>query len=259
MAARRCNHDPRNPRLNLQCAVPANLPELNRLAMDACARIVTERDKFPALGNGRGQRRLLFTSPYRERRSERLEAFVLVLRSVFLHMDALSLRSGKTLRDGSCDAIDEEQMSKETGVEPRRLQRAKRDLIDAGFLTWHQPVKKYCTCDVVGCEGLPKGLCPAGGERRHRSFPAVLTVTMSCFVALGITTKRVVDLQRGTYEHRRSFPTPLADITLQRERRRAIAAREREAKVAAAAAESLGRINVANAARIARLFGRKNE
>jgi hypothetical protein len=256
--SRRCQHDPRNPRLTLKCAVPANLPELNRLAFAACARIVLERNKFPELGNGRGQRRFLFTSPHRERRSQRLEAIVLVARCIFLHMDVLSLRSGKTLRDGSCDAVDVAQMMKDTGLTFPRTARARRDLISAGFLTWHQPIKKYCTCDVVGCEGAPKGLCHNGGERKHRAFPAILTVTMSFFKRLGLTVDEVKWLQRGTQEKRKSFPRPIVDITLQRDRRRAIRAQQHAGAVAERAATA-SRMVIASAARVAKLYGRKNE
>lgn len=252
-------HDPRDPRLELKCAVPENLPELCRLMYDACARIVLERNKFPELGNGRGQRRFLFTSPDRERRIERLVAMCLVARSIALHMDVLTCRSGKTRRDGSCDAVDEQRMAEETGLTHYRMTRAKRDLISAGFLEWHQEVKRYCTCDVHGCQGLPRGLCPDGGERRYRALPAILKVTMSFFVKLGITVKHVIELQKGTYEFRRSFPSPILDVLLQRERRRAIAAQERAAKVAADMADTASRIVTESAARVARMFGRKNE
>jgi hypothetical protein len=228
------------------------MPKLVEKSMAACDAIVLDRNRFPELGNGRGQRRFLFTQRNRERRSQRLEAIALVAKDVFFHMDVLSRRSGKTRSDGrkSCDAVDVDQIAKETDLYHRRVERARADLISAGYFDWHQPIKEY---DVTDADGNPTG------EKAWRAFAAVLTVQMLFFERLGIHRKDVLQMQQEVYDYRTIGPDPILDIRLQRERRRQERAMNHAEKLADLGRHNASRIVTASAARVAKLYGRKDE
>jgi hypothetical protein len=101
----RALNDLRLARLRLVVDIPEKLPAVLREAIEACAMIVEERERFPELGSGRGQRRFLFGQRDRERHLLRLEAIAKVLMSLLLHCDLVTLRCGRRRRDNSCDAF----------------------------------------------------------------------------------------------------------------------------------------------------------
>jgi len=225
----RALNDLRLARLKLRVSIPENLPALLREAIDACMLIVEEREKFPELGSGRGQRRFLFGDKDRERHLLRLEAIAKVLMSLLFHCDLVTLRCGRRRRDNSCDAFRTHparpradgrpsplpSIQGETGLSWSRVSNALADLRDAGFVTSHQPRRDY--------QG-------EAGETRYRAFPTVHSVTKTCFARLGIDLGWLED-ERGKANARDlAGPEPIVDIRMVRERRRLIRAQQLAAK-----------------------------
>jgi hypothetical protein len=207
-------HDLRLARLRLARPTRENLPAVLLEAMAACALIVTERGRFPELGSGRGQRRFLFTGG-RERDIRRLEACALVLKVILGQTDLVTLRSGKTRRDGTCDSITNLQITQWTRLSLKRVSRALRDLRAAGYLTCHQPRKRYYLDD---------------GAEKWRAFPVVRVVTITCFVRLGIPAE-LLQLERDKASRRqREQPAPIVDVRLQRAHQRIVRAQRMAAK-----------------------------
>lgn len=214
--SRRCQHDPRNPRTRLRCAIPANLPALLLSAIERCDRVVLRRGEFPELGSGRGQKRFAFTSGGRERRSQRLEAISLVLQSVLLHTDLVTLRSGRRRRDNSCAAVTEDQIARETGLHLARVRRARRDLVDAGYLTKaQQPRRSYID---------------AAGAMAWKAYAGVCQVTATLFVRLGISVRVLEDQRRQKRLLDETGPAPIIDIRARRARQQLVRAQAIAAK-----------------------------
>jgi hypothetical protein len=63
----RALNDLRLARVRLKKPVRPNLPAVLLDAMAACSLIVEDRERFPELGCGKGQKRFQFGSPNRER------------------------------------------------------------------------------------------------------------------------------------------------------------------------------------------------
>lgn len=225
----RALNDLRLARLKLRVGIPEKFPALLREAIDACVLIVEERERFPELGSGRGQRRFLFTNKDRERHLMRLEAIALVLMSLVFHVDLVTLRCGRRRRDNSCDALRTHparrradgsapkvsSVQDETGLSWSRVAAALRDLRDAGFITSHQPRADY--------EG-------EAGETRWRSFPTIHTVTKTCFARLGIDLGWLEDERGKATQRAQEGPAPIVDVRMMRERRRLIRAQQIAAK-----------------------------
>jgi hypothetical protein len=221
----RALNDRRLARLRLRKAVSEKLPAYLRDAIEACAQIVTERERFPELGSGRGQERFRFTESFRERDLRRLEACAKVLMCIFSHLDLVRLRMGKPRRDGSCDAMyiarprrregrapvdrwTQTTIEDETGLGRSALFEALRDLRAAGYIDVHQPVKRYED--------------ELTGDWRFRGMPAVITVSKLVFQRLGLDLVKLEE-QRGHASMReKSEPEPLVDVRLARARQRVI-------------------------------------
>jgi hypothetical protein len=236
----RALNDLRLARLRLCKEVSEKLPGYLRDAIEACAQIVTERERFPELGSGRGQKRFRFTESFRERDLRRLEACAKVLMCIFSHLDLVRLRMGKPRRDGSCDAMyiarprrregrtyvdrwSQKTIEEETGLARSALFEALRDLRAAGYIDVHQPVKRYED--------------EATGEWKFRGMPAVITVSKLVFQRLGLDLAKLEE-QRGFASTReRTEPEPLVDVRLARARQRVI----REQKVLAAKSYRMSR------------------
>lgn len=233
----RAQNDLRLARLRLRVPVPENLPLVLQDLIDACALIVTDRDRFPELGSGRGQARFQFTDSQRERDLRRLEAIAKAAMSMFLHMDLPTMRNGRPRRDNSCDSIRVARprprqgralvdrtkwrtMEDETGLGRSALFDALRDGRDAGYWESHQPRKSYA--DEVT------------GDERWRGFPAVYVVKKAFIERLlgkeGL--ERFEEQRRLASERQRNReePAPIMDIRLRRERQRLIRTQARAAK-----------------------------
>jgi len=229
----RALNDLRLARLKLRKPVRENLPAVLIEAMAACLQIVEERDRFPELGSGRGQERFKFTASHRERDLRRLEAITLVAQCLLSHADLVTLRSGKTRRDNSCDSIRVARprprngrafvdraawssMETETGLTRTRIFEALRDGRDAGYWVSHQPRRSYVD--------------DTSGEERWRGFPAVYQVTKLFFQRLGIDLEWLEEERRKAAQRQREEPAPIVDIRLRRERQRMVRAQARAAK-----------------------------
>lgn len=205
--------------------LPENFPALLRDAVTACPQIVTDRDRFPDLGSGRGRQRLLFTDRNRERHLLRLEAIAQVLPVMLIHYSLVDGRVGRRKSDGSCDALRTyrprdikgrpplpakafaaNSIEKESGVTRHALTGALADLRDAEWLTTKQWCEEYVD--------------EATGEKKHRAGPAIHTLTVRCFEALGITEEKLIEQQDKASERRRIGPDPdeKDDIRLRRAR-----------------------------------------
>lgn len=232
----RALNDLRLARLKLRKPVRENLPAVLLEAMAGCLQIVEERDRFPELGSGRGQERFQFTSSHRERDLRRLEAIALVGQCLLSHTDLVTLRSGKTRRDNSCDSIRValprprggrafvdrgawSSMETETGLTRTRLFDALRDGRDAGYWTSHQPRRSYEGDD---------------GQELWRGFPAVYQLSKLFFQRLGIDLAWLEEQRQKASRRQREEPAPIVDIRLRRERQRVIRSQAMAAKRATA-------------------------
>lgn len=220
----RALNDLRLARLRLQVPIPDSLPKLLQDGIDACTLIVTDRDRFPELGSGRGQARFQFSGSMRERDLRRLEACAKVLMCVLLHLDLVRQRMGKPRRDGSCDALwiarpryrdgrdrlyvdrfQQATIEKETGLGRTALYCALADVRDAGFINIHQPVKRYETRD---------------GRVRFRGFPSVITVNMLLWQRLGFDPEDVKEQGKLANQREKQADPVILDVRFVRERRR---------------------------------------
>jgi hypothetical protein len=237
-------NDLRLARLRLARPLRENLPGLLLEAMAACEQIVTDRGRFPELGSGRGQRRFLFTTPHRERDVRRLEAIALVLKAILSVTDLVTLRSGPTRRDGSCNSITNERIQKWTRLSDDRVERALRDLRAAGYLTCHQPRRDYLLDD---------------GARCWRAYPVVRTVTVTCLSRLGISGDRVRYQRDQASKRQREAPEPLVDVRLARERQRLVRGQQLAAKRARLNETDQAALRARQQARLERIYGRRKE
>src|SRR6266849_3296590 len=118
---------------------PANLPRFIADAIERWSRIRTSPGAFPEIHASEGlpareQRKMEW------RRDSRLEAIFLVGQALLLHMDILSLRAGlpRQRADRDMGGLGHKRLAELTGLSPRRLARAIADMVDAGWLTFHQ-------------------------------------------------------------------------------------------------------------------------
>lgn len=149
----RCGHDPRRPRLALRTA-PATrgrLPFLISAAIERAEEMYTDRRLFPELGD--------------RKRSERIEAMVVVSKCLLRNTDRLTLRSGRRQPDGSFVGISVTTIAKWAGLEltrggrggrlvPQRAYRAIWDLRDAGWLRLTQPIERRPDGSRRGLAGI---------------------------------------------------------------------------------------------------------
>jgi hypothetical protein len=243
----------------LKHAIRHELPALNRAAISACVLIVTERERFPELGNGKGQARFLFTSKDRERHLLRLEAMALVLMCLLSHMDLVTRRAGRRRRDGSCDAIRackpygkraqglrrrdaQTTIESETGLGRSAVERALSDLRAGEYVESFKRSKKYWH--------------EPSGTWKHRGFPAIHIITKRCLERLGITLEWLEEQAAAASKRQQEGPDPVVDV-------RAVRAQQRIVRQQALAAKRarLETAELAKAAedRLERLFGKKLE
>ena len=233
----RALNDLRLARLRLRVEIPENLPAIVQDLIEACLLIVTERDRFPELGSGRGQERFGFSDSMRERDLRRLETIALAGMSMLLHMDLVTMRNGQPRRDSSCNSLRVARprprkgrtlinrtawrtMEDETGRSRTALFEALRDGRDAGYWESHQPKKSYEDEDTH--------------EERWRSFPAVYVIKKA-FIERLLGKERMQEFEEqrqkaAARQRERQEPAPIVDIRLRRERQRIIRSQARAAK-----------------------------
>lgn len=152
MTGNRCGHDRARPRLSLPAAPPVRgrFPYLIATAIERAEGLYTDRSLFPELGE--------------RKRSERIEAMVLVAKCLLRNTDRLTLRSGRRLSDGSFAGISVQTIAKWAGLEltrgrpgklvPQRAYRAIWDLRDAGWLRCSQPIERLADGSRRGLAGI---------------------------------------------------------------------------------------------------------
>jgi hypothetical protein len=148
----RCGHDRRNPRLELEHPETRGkpFPWLIRTALERLEGLYRHRELFPELGA--------------RKRSERIEAMVLVAKAVVRNTDRLTLRSGHPQADGTVRGITVVTMAKWARLHVARRrsgrltsQRACRalwDLRDAGYIDCTQPIEKRADGSRRGLAGV---------------------------------------------------------------------------------------------------------
>lgn len=147
----RCGHDRRNPRLVLDR--PESLkqqPWVIKQFVERCDQLYYDRTLFPELGP--------------RKRSERIEAMVLVLRAIGRTTDRLTLRSGQRQADGTVRGYTMVTISRWCGLlvakrpsgrlHAQRAQRALWDLRDAGFVNLTQPIERKKSGALRGLAGI---------------------------------------------------------------------------------------------------------
>lgn len=229
-----------------------------------CAQIITDPHRFPALGNGRGQRRL-FTSRQRYKRCRpRREMHAKILAALARHMDLLTMRDGPTRNDrrGSCNAMTEEQLARDAGalfescsVKDRQEREAHdatgmrafrsglRDLEDAGLIKRDQPKTQYCSnCGDTIDPARGKHVCECGGgvrdadgvpeHWRWMSYPTVITLTVAAFEMVGLA-EALEDARKYAYDEKQKEklgPEPIVDVRVERAKRWVVQAQQLAAK-----------------------------
>ena len=143
-AGNRCGHDPAKPRLELRSGTlktrGKNFPWIIQQFLTRVTALYRDRSLFPQLGA--------------HKRSERIEAMVLVARAIGRTTDLLTLRSGARNRDGTVTGYTAETLARWTGLEVQRTYRALWDLRDAGLLTLTQPIEVKANGDRRGLAGI---------------------------------------------------------------------------------------------------------
>jgi len=83
----------------------------------------------------------------------RRRAYILVIGAMLIWMDVPSLRVGKLMADGRVFGVGQKWLREVTGIGKRRIRRVIADLVDAGYLTWTQPIARYVKAGAPGGVG----------------------------------------------------------------------------------------------------------
>lgn len=138
----KCGHDPRHPRFELQVkgtrAKP--FPHLIQRLLDGLEGLYNDRALFPELGP--------------RKRSERIEAMVLVAKAIARNTDRLTLRSGRRLDDGTFVGITMKTIARWARLNVQRAFRALWDLRDAGYVDLYQPIEERKDGSRRGLAGI---------------------------------------------------------------------------------------------------------
>jgi hypothetical protein len=181
--SRRCDHDPRAPRLQLQVPLAPNLPRFVRDMVDRARLIYTHPHRFPELTGE------AFTdgARVRMRRSSHREAIALVVASLARRCDRRTLRVGDQRDDGLCTGITVVEHSKFTGLSGSRVKRALTTLRLAGYENGLQPVVRLRT-------PRPGQACSYAG------LPAVRVLRPILLQRMGFKPSKVAKARRRGYE-----------------------------------------------------------
>ena len=146
MEGNRCNHNPANPQLNPRHPIrkgKGGLPRILSLAAERAKAWYKHPQKCPPLCVNK-----------RKTRSERREAYQVVIETLLIHLDLASLCLGiPTLDNGFID-VDMKTIVKTSGIGQRRCERAIAQLKKAGFMEVKQPRKLNAQGDYVGCRSI---------------------------------------------------------------------------------------------------------
>ena len=150
-----CGHDPQNPRLTLEKPAKTGKGGIPFVLTRLMARLKSYYDNprqiIPSLNLANGSER--------QQRSERREACLLLLMALLKYTDLASLRVGIPTQDGFL-SLTVDYIGKQTGMAPKRVERALADLKAAGLVTIVQPRKRLP-------DGSWKGLAAVKAVSRH--------------------------------------------------------------------------------------------
>jgi hypothetical protein len=136
----RCSHDPRAPRLQLATAPAVRFPWFIAKAIERTEGLYTDRTLFPELGE--------------RKRSERIEAMVLVAKALLRNTDRLTLRAGRRLPGGAIVGLTMQTIAGWAAIARQRAYRALWDLRDAGYLRCTQPIERRADGSRRGLAGI---------------------------------------------------------------------------------------------------------
>ncbi len=138
----RCNHDPRRPRLRQIHTQTTGkpFPKVIREFIVGVEQLYNNRSIFHELGE--------------RKRSERLEAMVLVAKALGRNCDRLTLRIGRLNADRSFSGIPMHSIARWAGMTVQRAYRALWDLRDMGFIDCTQPVEQRKDGSYRGLAGV---------------------------------------------------------------------------------------------------------
>lgn len=257
---RRCDHDPAAPRLRLPIVVAGNLPLLLQDAIRWAAKLYARPHLFPEIT---ARAYTDAETRIRKRRTERLEAIVLVLIALLRRCDVRTLRVGDQRDDGLCNGVRIAKLCEATGLEPSRVVRALGELESAGYIRSVQPVQA-----ITDAAGLP--VLDEKGRQRHRGFASVRVVTPLAFQRLGVAARKLKRARAFAYTRwcrRTGRPASAVQIIGNRKalKRLVRGNRQREARLASGAgvyaaaqtpprAPDRRRLDSSNAQREARLL-----
>lgn len=221
-----CDHDPTSPRLQLRIAIAGNIPKLVQDSIKALQKLYARPHLFPEI-SGRAY------APddvgrIRKRRTERLEALVLVLTALLRRCDVRTLRVGDQRLDGLCSGVPIAKLVEATGLTARRVSRALAELEAAGYITSVQPVEALQD-HRPGCGRHGACACPPllgeDGKQRHRGFPSVRVVQPLTFRRLGVKATKLEKARAFAYRawcRRTGRPVSAVQLVENRKARRRI-------------------------------------
>lgn len=137
----RCGHDRRRPRLELERPdTKKPFPWIIKQALERLEGLYRDRRLFPELGA--------------RKRSERIEAMVLVGRAILRTCDRVTLRSGVYVDGVLVAGLTMKTIARWARIQRQRAFRACWDLRDAGYVTCHQPIEERPNGDRRGLAGI---------------------------------------------------------------------------------------------------------
>ena len=146
MIGNRCGHDPKHPNLSPATAIrkgKGGLPRILSLAAERAKTWYRHPQKCHALNRGK-----------RQTRSERREAYQIILETMLSFLDLASLCLGTPTLDHGFVDVDMKALVSASGMSQRRCERAIADLKDAGLMEVKQPRKINEHGDYVGLRAI---------------------------------------------------------------------------------------------------------
>ena len=147
IAGNRCDHDPENPQLTPCQPIrkgKGGLPRILSLAAERAKAWYKHPQKCP----------LLCTKSSRKTRSERREAYQIIIETLLIHLDLASLCVGTPTLDNGFIDVDMKTIVKTAGIGQRRCERAIAQLKQAGLMEIKQPRKLNTQGDYLGCRAI---------------------------------------------------------------------------------------------------------
>lgn len=146
MAGNRCGHNSKRPRLNSLEPIrkgKGGLPRILSLAAERAKEWYRHPQKCTALNKGS-----------RQTRSERREAYQIILETMLSFLDLASLCLGTPTIDHGFVDVNMKALVAESGMSQRRCERAIADLKDAGLMEVKQPRGLNEYGDYIGLRAI---------------------------------------------------------------------------------------------------------